>query len=48
MNQLASFEIDYASGLPVWFLVKNRIAYLIGEGEYAPCDQLPTVRARAV
>ena len=36
MNQLASFEIDYASGLPVWIQVKNRIAYLIGAGEYAP------------
>ena len=48
MNQLASFEIDYASGLPVWIQVKNRIAYLIGAGEYAPGDQLPTVRALAV
>ena len=48
MNQLASFEIDYASGLPVWIQVKNRIAYLIGAGEYAPGDQRPTVRALAV
>lgn len=48
MNQLASFEIDYASGLPVWIQVKNRIAYLIGAGEHAPGDQLPTVRALAV
>ena len=48
MNQLASFEIDYASGLPVWIQVKNRIAYLIGAGEYAPGDQLPIVRALAV
>ena len=48
MNQLASFEIDYASGLPVWIQLKNRIAYLIGAGEYAPGDQLPTVRALAV
>ena len=48
MNPLASFELDYNSGLPVWIQVKNRIAYLIGAGEYAPGDQLPTVRALAV
>ena len=41
-------EIDYNSGLPVWIQVKNRIAYLIGTGEYAPGDRLPTVRALAV
>ena len=34
MNPLASFELDYNSGLPVWIQVKNRIAYLIGSGEY--------------
>ena len=48
MNPLATFEIDYNSGLPVWIQVKNRIAYLIGAGEYVPGDQLPTVRALAV
>ena len=48
MNPLATFEIDYNSGLPVWIQVKNRIAYLIGTGEYAPGDRLPTVRALAV
>ena len=48
MNPLASFEIDYNSGLPVWIQVKNRIAYLIGSGEYHPGDRLPTVRALAV
>ena len=26
MNPLATFEIDYNSGLPVWIQVKNRIA----------------------
>ena len=44
MNPLASFELDYNSGLPVWIQVKNRIAYLIGSGEYKAGDQLPTVR----
>lgn len=48
MNPLASFEIDYSSGLPVWIQVKNRVAYLIGTGEYQVGDRLPTVRALAV
>ena len=48
MNPLESFEIDYSSGLPVWIQVKNRIAYLIGSGEYRAADRLPTVRALAV
>ena len=48
MNPLATFEIDYNSGLPVWIQAKNRIASLIGTGEYAPGDRLPTVRALAV
>ena len=48
MNPLATFEIDYNSGLPVWIQVKNRIAYLIGSGEYKAGDQLPTVRSLAV
>ncbi len=48
MNPLATFEIDYNSGLPVWIQVKNRIARLIGTGEYAAGDRLPTVRALAV
>lgn len=48
MEPLATFEIDYGSGLPVWIQVKNRIAYLIGAGEYREGDRLPTVRALAV
>ncbi|WP_080799170.1 GntR family transcriptional regulator [Arabiibacter massiliensis] len=48
MNPLASFEIDYNSGLPVWIQVKNRIAYLIGAGEFGVGDQLPTVRSLAI
>lgn len=45
---LSSFQIDYAGGLPVWIQVKNRIAYLIGSGEYRAGDKLPTVRGLAV
>lgn len=48
MSPLATFEIDYNSGLPVWIQVKNRIAYLIGAGKLVPGDRLPTVRALAV
>ena len=48
MSPLGSFEIDYSTGLPVWIQVKNRIAYLIGSGEYKAGDRLPTVRALAV
>lgn len=48
MSALESFELDYSSGLPVWIQVKNRIAYLIGSGEYVAGDRLPTVRALAV
>ena len=48
MNALESFAIDHNSGLSVWIQIKNRIAYLIGSGSYAPGDRLPTVRALAV
>ena len=45
---LNNFEIDYASGLPVWIQVKNRIAYLIGSGGFAEGERLPTVRGLAL
>ncbi|MBQ9955806.1 MAG: GntR family transcriptional regulator [Eggerthellaceae bacterium] len=45
---LNNFEIDHASGMPVWIQVKNRIAYLIGSGEFAEGERLPTVRGLAV
>lgn len=48
MGALESFVIDHNSGLPVWIQIKNRIAYLIGSGAFAPGDRLPTVRALAV
>ncbi|MEG0419138.1 MAG: GntR family transcriptional regulator, partial [Gordonibacter sp.] len=48
MSRLESFQLDYSSGLPVWIQVKNRLAYLIGAGEYHAGDRLPTVRALAV
>lgn len=47
-NPLEGFELDYDSGLPVWIQVKNRIAYLIGSGDYSAGDKLPTVRKLAV
>ena len=47
-NPLASFRIDYGSGLPTWIQIKNRISYLIGSGEYSEGDRLPTVRALAL
>ena len=48
MAEQAGFTIDYDSGLPVWIQVKNRIAYLIGSGEFAVGDKLPTVRELAI
>lgn len=47
-SPMGDFQVDHSSGLPVWIQVKNRIAYLIGTGKYAPGDRLPTVRALAV
>lgn len=47
-NPLGQFELDYDSGVPVWIQVKNRIAYLIGAGEFSEGDRLPTVRKLAV
>ena len=46
--ELKDFVIDYDNGLPVWIQVKNRIAYLIGSGQFAVGDKLPTVRALAI
>ena len=48
MSVLESFEIDHNSGMPVWIQVKNRLAYLIGAGTYAPGERLPTVRSLAI
>lgn len=47
-DPLASFELDYSSGIPVWVQLKNRLAYLIGTGSYGEGDQLPTVRRLAI
>lgn len=47
-SPLDGFELDYDSGLPVWIQVKNRIAYLIGSGDFVAGDKLPTVRKLAV
>ena len=48
MNPLSALEIDYTGGIPVWIQIKNRIAYLIGSGEFSAGDRLPTVRGLAV
>ena len=44
---MALFEIDEASGLPVWVQLRNRFVYLIKTGHYQPGDQLPSVRTLA-
>lgn len=41
------FEVDPASDLPLWVQLRNRIAYLINDGTFAPGDKLPTVRGLA-
>ena len=41
------FNVDEASDLPIWVQLRNRIAYLIRTGFFAPGDQLPSVRAMA-
>lgn len=48
MASLGSFELDHSGGLPVWIQLKNRFIYMMGTGEYAVGDRLPTVRALAV
>lgn len=48
IDTIESLEIDYASGLPVWVQIKNRLSYLIASGEYQAGDRLPTVRALAL
>ena len=48
MGALEDFAIDYESGLPTWIQVKNRVAYLIGSGEFAVGEKLPTVRELAI
>lgn len=47
-NPLATFSVDYESGLPVWIQIKNRISFLITSGGYRAGDRLPTVRSLAV
>lgn len=42
-----AFEADEASDVPLWVQLRNRLAYLIASGYYAPGEQLPTVRALA-
>lgn len=44
---VALLEVDEASGIPIWVQLRNRLAYLIDSGHYAPGERLPTVRALA-
>lgn len=46
-EKVFSFEVDGSSDVPLWVQLKNRMAYLIASGFYAPGEQLPTVRALA-
>lgn len=41
------FTVDETSDLPIWVQLRNRIAHLIRSGEFAPGDQLPSVRSVA-
>lgn len=41
------FKVDEKSDVPLWVQLRNRVAYLIDSGYYAPGEQLPTVRALA-
>ena len=42
-----AFKVDQSSDVPLWVQLRNRIAFLIDTGYYAPGEQLPTVRALA-
>lgn len=44
---MALYEIDEASGIPIWVQLRNRIIYLIDSGHFSVGDKLPTVRALA-
>ena len=44
---MPEFKLDETSGLPVWVQLRNRFVYLIKTGQYAPGDQLPSVRSLA-
>lgn len=41
------FELDEASGVPIWVQLRNRLMFLIDSGYYVDGDRLPTVRALA-
>ncbi len=46
-NNMALFEINESSSIPIWLQLKNRFIYLITSGYYKTEDQLPTVRGLA-
>jgi GntR family transcriptional regulator len=39
------FEVDDTSDLPIWVQLRNRFAYLIRTGHFAPGEQIPSVRS---
>jgi GntR family transcriptional regulator len=39
------FTVDDTSDLPIWVQLRNRIAYLIRVGFFAPGEQIPSVRS---
>ena len=47
-EQTPIFVADENSRLPVWIQLRNRLIFLIKRGDYAPGDQLPSVRSLAV
>ena len=46
-DDVALFESNEKSSIPIWLQLKNRVNYLITSGYYKPGDQLPTVRGLA-
>lgn len=41
---IPSFNLTDSADLPLWVQLRDRFAYLIASGYYAPGDQLPGVR----
>ena len=46
-KDIPPFSFDEENDLPYWAQLRNRMAYLINSGFYAPGEKLPTVRKYA-
>lgn len=46
-SNVAWFEVDKESDLPIWLQLRNRMVYLITTGYFKPGEKLPTVRGLA-